>query len=82
MSDPASPFSVPLDPESPWPKFKRDAAGTGRSPITPRVTDERPWEVKTELGVFSPAVIDGDGDIYMFANFKTMSVSELDIKKQ
>lgn len=58
-------YRVPLDPESPWPKFKRDALQTGRSPLRPVVTDRTPWSYRTELGVFSSAVFDGDGRIYI-----------------
>lgn len=62
-------YHVPLDPGSPWPKFKRDAAGTGRSPIVPERSDvtleARPWHFKTELGVFSSAVFDGEDNAYI-----------------
>src|SRR5262249_4865857 len=60
-----SPYDVPLDPRSPWPKFRRDAAQDGRSPIRPRLTAGRPWSFQTAKGIFSTPVVDGDGNVYV-----------------
>lgn len=62
--------SVPLAQDAAWPKFRADAAQTGRgrfSPTKPGAGFEsaRPWEVKTAKGIFSSAVIGGDGTSYI-----------------
>jgi outer membrane protein assembly factor BamB len=59
-------YDVPLDPESPWPKFRANAIQNGRSPAPPSVdTSRRPWEFKTGKGVFSSPVVDADGTAYI-----------------
>jgi len=58
-------YAVPLDPESPWPKFRRDARQTGRSPVAPTYDGSQPWVFQTGKGIFSTPVIDGDGNIYV-----------------
>ncbi len=60
-----SPYDVPLDPSSPWPKFRRDARQDGRSPIRPRLTGGRLWSFQTGKGIFSTPVVDGDGNVYV-----------------
>lgn len=71
---------VPLDPASPWPKFRANALQTGRSRVEPVVDPtRRPWSFQTGKGVFSSPVIDssallddrgrvyfgsGDADVY------------------
>ncbi|MCB9736484.1 MAG: PQQ-like beta-propeller repeat protein [Deltaproteobacteria bacterium] len=57
--------AVPLDPASPWPKFRRDARQTGRSPVTPTYDGSTPWTFATGKGVFSTPVVDGDGGAYV-----------------
>ena len=44
---------VPLAPDSPWPKFRRDAQQTGLSPIIPQSGGQL-WSFQTEKGIFSP----------------------------
>jgi outer membrane protein assembly factor BamB len=57
---------VPLDPGSPWPKFRANALQNGRSPVPPRDdASRRPWEFRTGKGVFSSPVVDGDGTLYV-----------------
>ena len=56
---------APLDPRSPWPKFRRDLRQDGRSPIHARAGTAKPWSYKTGKGIFSTAVIDGDENIYI-----------------
>jgi outer membrane protein assembly factor BamB len=66
--DPASDASVqevPLDPASPWPKFRADARQTGRSAVRAGATDARPWTFATGKGVFSSPVVDADGTAYI-----------------
>ena len=58
-------YGVPLDPASPWPKFRADARQTGRSPARPVRTAARPWTFATGKGVFSSPVIDGEGTAYI-----------------
>ena len=58
-------YDVPLDPFSPWPKFRRDAPQSGRSPILPVDSGRAPWVFQTGKGVFSSPVIDGDGTVYV-----------------
>jgi outer membrane protein assembly factor BamB len=60
---------VPFAPSSPWPKFRADAAQTGRSTLGPAGAANgaggRLWEVKTEKGIFSSPVIGADGTTYI-----------------
>lgn len=57
---------APLDPRSPWPKFRRDLRQDGRSPIHAHQNlAAKPWSFKTGKGIFSTAVIDGDENIYI-----------------
>src|SRR5262249_51088294 len=58
-------YDVPLDPRSPWPKFRRNSAQDGRSPVVPSTTGGHLWAFRTGKGVFSSPVIDGDGSVYI-----------------
>jgi outer membrane protein assembly factor BamB len=58
-------YAVPLDPHSPWPKFRRDEMQTGRSPLRPALGGAAPWTFHTGKGIFSSPVIDGDGTVYV-----------------
>lgn len=61
-------YRVPLDPESPWPKFRTNALQTGRSPLIPRTYEEtrrKPWVFRTGKGIFSSAVVDREGTVYI-----------------
>lgn len=59
-------YEVPLDPESPWPKFRANAVQNGRSPVPPTVDPaRRPWEFRTGKGVFSSPVVDAAGTAYV-----------------
>jgi outer membrane protein assembly factor BamB len=58
-------YDVPLDPGSPWPKFRRDSRQTGRGTDAQGRGGERPWSFPTGKGIFSTAVVDGDGTIYV-----------------
>ena len=48
-----------------WPKFRCDAANTGRSGIIASVTGEVRWTVQTQGYVESSAAIAGDGTAYL-----------------
>jgi len=58
-------YVTPLDPESPWPKFRRDEVQNGRSPVRPVDSGRPPWAFPTGKGIFSTPVIDGDGTVYV-----------------
>lgn len=56
---------LPLDPDSPWPKFRGNALQNGRSKVKPAISNALPWEYQTGKGIFSSPVIDGEGTIYI-----------------
>ncbi|MCG8572811.1 MAG: PQQ-binding-like beta-propeller repeat protein [Spirochaetes bacterium] len=58
-------YSVPLDPHSPWPKFRANVLQNGRSPVLPVVSDLKPWQFQTGKGIFSSPVVDGEGTVYI-----------------
>lgn len=64
-------YAVPLDSESPWPKFRRTAMQTGRSTVLPIDTGAEPWVFPTGKGIFSTAVIDGDDHVYVGSGNRT-----------
>jgi outer membrane protein assembly factor BamB len=58
-------YSTPLDPASPWPKFRANELQNGRSPIRPVAKELTPWSYRTGKGIFSTPVVDGDGNSYI-----------------
>ena len=58
-------YRIPLAPDSPWPKFRRNAEQNGRSPIRPDKKDGLFWSFPTGKGVFNSPVLSGDGTIYI-----------------
>ena len=56
--------SVPLSPDSPWPKFRGNAAQTGATSRAP-VLGGAMWRFETGKGIFSSPVVGGDGTIYV-----------------
>jgi len=60
-----SPYAVPLDPDSPWPKFRRDAAQTGMATVVPGDGLVATWSFATGKGIFSTPVVGGDGTVYV-----------------
>ncbi len=58
-------YQVPVEPESPWPTFRRDHQNTGRSEFPAGYAGDQPWSFRTGKGVFSTPVIDGDGAVYV-----------------
>ncbi len=59
-------YDIPLDPSSPWPKFRANSLQNGRSPILPRYNNKlKPWIFKTGKGIFSSPVVDSSGTVYI-----------------
>ena len=59
-------YHVPLDPESPWPKFRANSLGNGRSTVNPIINPSAiPWSFQTGKGIFSSPVVDSEGTIYI-----------------
>lgn len=59
-------YDIPLDPASPWPKFRANSLQTGRSPVDAAgVEGAKPWVYQTGKGIFSSPVIGGDGTVYI-----------------
>src|SRR5690606_22901526 len=56
---------VGLAPKSAWPKFRADAAQTGRGKFAPKLTGGQLWKHQTAKGIFSSAVIDEEGTTYI-----------------
>jgi outer membrane protein assembly factor BamB len=62
---PASLMASPYPADAPWPVFRGDSKNTGRSHIIPAYRQTQPWYFRTEKGIFSTPVIDGDETIYV-----------------
>ncbi len=58
-------YAIPLDPASPWAKFRANELQNGRSGIKPSVSNLSPWSFQTGKGIFSSPVVDGDGNVYI-----------------
>jgi len=58
-------YDVPVQPDSPWPTFRRDRRNTGASPLLASYNGEQPWMFQTGKGLFTTPVIDADGNIYI-----------------
>ncbi|MDR1894039.1 MAG: PQQ-binding-like beta-propeller repeat protein [Spirochaetales bacterium] len=59
-------YGLPLDPLSPWPKFRANALQNGRARVLGRPDPEvAPWEFRTGKGIFSSPVVDGEGTVYI-----------------
>ena len=59
-------YGIPLDPNSPWAKFRANALNNGRMAVSPIVnTALSPWSYKTGKGIFSSPVVDIDGNCYI-----------------
>jgi outer membrane protein assembly factor BamB len=57
-------YEVPVQPDSPWPTFRRDRRNTGSSPLSALYQGDQPWSFQTGKGIFSTPVIDSRGMIY------------------
>jgi outer membrane protein assembly factor BamB len=57
-------YDVPVQPDSPWPTFRRDRRNTGYSSLTAIYNGDQPWDFQTSKGIFSTPVIDGNGIVY------------------
>ena len=58
-------YDAPLDPGSPWPKFRRNTMQNGQSPLRPRASGGKLWAFQTGKGIFSSPVIAADGTIFV-----------------
>ena len=58
-------YSTPLDPLSPWPKFRANELQNARSPVKPVANSLTPWSYRTGKGIFSTPVVDGKGNAYI-----------------
>lgn len=58
-------YDIPLDPKSPWPKFRANSLQNGRSAVKPQYTSLHPWVFKTGKGIFSSPVVDAQGTVYI-----------------
>ena len=58
-------YETPLDPTSPWPKFRANELQNGRIPVKPEQNTLSPWSYRTGKGIFSTPVVDGDGNVYV-----------------
>ena len=58
-------YEVPVQAASPWPSFRRTRRNTGRSPIAAAWDGDEPWMYKTDRGIFSTPIIDGEGTVYI-----------------
>jgi len=66
LTDDVFDYDLPLDPGSPWPKFRANTLQNGRTPVEPTAdSGVEPWEVRTAKGIFSSPVIDGEGTAYV-----------------
>ncbi len=61
----SSSASVPLDPSSPWPKFRADAMQDGRGTARPSLSGGSLWAFQTGNGIFSSPVVGSDGTVYV-----------------
>lgn len=60
----ASP-GVPLQPGSPWPKFRANPAQDGRAAVSSATLGGKLWEFPTGKGIFSTPVVGADGTIFV-----------------
>lgn len=58
-------YDLPLDPASPWPKFRNNGLQNGRSQVLPQLSGFKPWMFKTGKGIFSSPVVDAQGTVYI-----------------
>ena len=66
-SAPSKPYGydVPVQPDSPWPTFRRDRRNSGFSPLPAVYQGDQPWSFQTGKGIFSTPVIDSNDIIYV-----------------
>jgi len=62
---PDAAYLVPLDPDSPWPKFRHNAAQDGLAAVAPNEDMTGTWTFATDKGIFSTPVVDGDETVYI-----------------
>ena len=62
---PTTSYGVPLDPQSPWPKFRGNAPQDGRGRAHASATGGARWAYPTAKGIFSSPVVGRDGTVYI-----------------
>lgn len=62
-ASPAGP-SVPLQPGSPWPKFRGNAAQTALGTVHASKQGGAQWSFATGAGIFSSPIVGADGTVY------------------
>ncbi len=55
----------PLQPDSPWPTYRRTARNSASSPLCADYQNDSPWYFQTGKGIFSTPIIDAQGVIYV-----------------
>jgi outer membrane protein assembly factor BamB len=55
---------VPFAPDSPWPKFRGNAAQTAQGAVHASQQGGAQWKFPTGRGIFSSPVVGGDGTVY------------------
>lgn len=58
-------YDLPLDKNSPWPKFRCNSMQNGRTSVQPIINNLKTWRIETGKGIFSSPVVDGDGTVYI-----------------
>ena len=58
-------YTVPMQDQAYWPKFRRTASNSGWSPVRKGTGQAKVWSYTTGRGIFSSPVIDKDGVIYI-----------------
>jgi outer membrane protein assembly factor BamB len=57
-------YDIPVQPDSPWPEFRRDRYNSANSPVEARYYGDQPWGFSTGKGIFSPPIVDREGTAY------------------
>ena len=58
-------YANSVQPDAPWPTFRRDVQNNGRSPLPAIYQNDQPWFFQTGKGIFSTPVVDEEGTIYI-----------------
>src|ERR1700760_1767144 len=71
-------LDAPFAADSPWPKFRHDAAQDGKSSVKPTSKSGTFWTYRTGKGIFSSPVVGGNGDIYIGSADRTFYALKAD----
>jgi outer membrane protein assembly factor BamB len=58
-------YAVPLSPDSPWPKFRRNGVQNARGTALANDGAGEPWTFRTGKGIFSSPIVGGDGTVFI-----------------